>query len=584
MDFKEQVKSSIDIVKVVGEYVRLQKAGSSGRYTGLCPFHQEKTPSFGVNQNLQFYKCFGCDAKGDVINFIMQIDGLTFPEALKTLAERNGIPVPKRTEFGDAESKMRATLVEMHATAAQVFQENLRSASGAEARAYLQRRGVSQEMIEIFGLGFSDPSGKALVRRFSDAGIPGAQMEASGLVKKRETGGYFDAFRGRLMFPIHDESGRVIAFGGRSMREQDQPKYLNSPETPIYRKSSILYNLHRARDGMRKLNRAVLVEGYMDVIGAFAAGVKEVVASCGTALTQQQVRNIRRHADTIVLNFDPDNAGSNAAERAIQLLLDEGLHVRVLTLDGGLDPDEYAKEKGAEAYRAKLDAASEYFHWLADRARTKFDMRSAEGRMDAFKFLQPSVQKIGDRLARATVASDIASYLGVDPRLVRDQFKHVPMDRPASRPQPRPSIPANERILLEALMASAEARAEVLPRLTPDMTQDLQCREIFEALGRIGDVPASQTFAALEDRLSPPAQALLHDVLAADDKSNEDSHLEQARLCLLQCESDLLRRRLADLRVRIKTEEREGRLNEAMELMAELHRLELKRRGVAGAE
>ena len=192
------------------------------------------------------------------------------------------------------------------------------------------------------------------------------------------------------------------------MRDEDQPKYLNSTETPIYRKSSVLYNLHRARDGMRRSGRAILVEGYMDVIGVYAAGVKEVVASCGTSLTNGQVRTIHRHADNVMVNFDPDTAGANAAEKAIQLFLDEGLHVRVLALDGGLDPDEYVKQNGAEAYRKKLDAASGYFHWLADRARAKFDMRSSDGRMDAFKFLLPSVQKICDKLERAAIASDLA--------------------------------------------------------------------------------------------------------------------------------------------------------------------------------
>ena len=370
MEFVEQLKSSIDIVKVVGEYVRLKRVGATGRYVGLCPFHQEKTGSFNVNQARQIYKCFGCGVGGDALKFVMEIDGLTFPEALKQLAERNGIPMPKRSEFSDAESRQRGALMEMHAAAAQIFQANLRGPQGAEARAYLERRGVSQEMIEAFGLGYSGAAGQELARRFTEQGIPQDQMEASGLVRRRQEGsGFYDYFRGRLMFPIHNESGKVIAFGGRAMREEDQPKYLNSPETSIYKKTSVLYNLHRARDAMRKLNRAVLVEGYMDVIGAHSAGVKEVAASCGTALTPPQVRTLHRLADTVVVNFDPDAAGANATEKALQLLLDEGLHVRVLALEGGLDPDEYVKQNGAEVYRAKVDSAGGYFHWLADRAR-----------------------------------------------------------------------------------------------------------------------------------------------------------------------------------------------------------------------
>jgi DNA primase len=440
MDFVEQLKSSIDLVKVAGEYVRLRRIGATGRYLGLCPFHQEKTPSFNVNQTRQFYKCFGCGAGGDVLKFVMEVDGLTFPETLKLLSERHGIPMPQRPEYSDSDSRLRGALHDMHAIAAKLYRSALNGPSGADARAYLNQRGVSAELIETFELGFSDPQGQALTRKLTEERFSQEQMEASGLVRRRSEGsGFYDYFRGRLIFPIHNESGKVIAFGARAMQADEQPKYLNSPETPIYRKTSTLYNLHRSRDAMRKTNRAVLVEGYMDVIGVHAAGVKEVVASCGTALTNTQVRALHRHADTVVVNFDPDDAGANAAERAIQLLLDEGLHVKVLAFGGGsgdatnekLDPYEYVKRFGAEAYCAQLDAASSYFHWLADRARAKFDMRGADGRMDAFKFLLPAVQKISDKLERAAIASDLAGYLGVEPGLVLEQFKRAATDRHA---------------------------------------------------------------------------------------------------------------------------------------------------------
>ena len=441
MDFAEQLKSSIDIVKVAGEYVRLKRVGATGRYVGLCPFHQEKTPSFNVNQTRQFYKCFGCGVGGDVIKFVQEIEGLSFWESVKMLAERYGIPMPKRSDYSDAESKLRGALMEMHAIAARLFQENLRGPAGrGGAGVSRQARRVRQEVIDTFELGYAEPSGQALTRKLSERNFSAEQMEASGLVRKRNEGaGYYDNFRGRLMFPIHNESGKVIAFGGRAMNDEDQPKYLNSPETPIYKKTSVLYNLHRAREAVRRSGRVVLVEGYMDVIGVYAAGVKEVVASCGTALTNGQVRTMHRHADTVVVNFDPDTAGANAAEKAIQLLLDEGLHVRVVALDGGLDPDEYCKQNGAEAYRAKLDGAATYFHWLADRARARFDMKTSDGKVDAFKFLLPAVQKITDKLERAATVNDLASYLGVDPGLVLDQFKKAAADRRAPVPQAAPA-------------------------------------------------------------------------------------------------------------------------------------------------
>lgn len=578
MDFVEQLKSSIDIVKVVGEYVRLRRVGSTGRYLGLCPFHQEKTPSFNVHQARQFYKCFGCGAGGDALKFVMEVDGLTFPEALKLLAERNGIPMPKRNEYSDADSKLRGALLEMHARAAELYQAALRGPQGGEVRAYLARRGLSPELIETFQLGFSDPAGQALTRRLTEERFSPEQLQASGLSRRRDDGsGFFDYFRGRLMFPIHNESGKAIAFGGRAMRDDDQPKYLNSPETPIYRKTSTLYNLHRAREAMRRANRAVLVEGYMDVIGAYAADVREVVASCGTALTNPQVRAIHRHADTVVVNFDPDDAGRNAAERAIQILLDEGLHVRVLTLDGGLDPDEYVKQNGAEAYRARLDAAPGYFHWLADRARARFDMRGADGRMDAFKFLLPAVQKISDKLERAAVASDIAGYLGVDPGLVLDQFKRAATQRRGALPdtagsRPRVEIPALERILVQALVSSEPARRETLPRLPPPMTARFATHEIFEALTQMAAAPLS--FAALDARLSEPARALLHDILAADEIGDDATCLARAEACMRRLEEDFRRRQMDEIRSRVKSAEREGNIEEVVRWTGELMRLD----------
>jgi len=590
MDFVEQLKSSIDIVKVIGEYVRLRRVGSTGRYTGLCPFHQEKTASFNVNQARQFYKCFGCGVGGDVLKFVMEIEGLTFPETLKLLAERNGIQMPKRTEYADAESKLRGVLFDIHVIASNLFQASLRGPQGAEARAYLERRGVSQELIDTFELGFSEASGQALVRRLAQERFTAEQLEASGFVRKREDGsGYFDAFRGRLMFPIHNESGKVIGFGGRAMRDGDQPKYLNSPETPIYKKTSVLYNLHRARDGMRRSTRAVLVEGYMDVIGVYAAGVKEVVASCGTALTNAQVRTIHRHADTVIVNFDPDSAGANAAERAIPLFLEEGMHVRVLALDGGLDPDEYVKQNGADAYRKKLDSAGGYFHWLADRARAKFDMRSADGRMDAFRFLQPAIEKITDPLERAAIANDVAGYLGVEPGLVLERFRKSASERraPAPRAESHPQIPAVERILLNALISSDEARVEILPRLADVLTTEFTTREIFATLRNVVDagpqsLSSAALFSAVESRLAGPSQTLLHEIAAADEMGDGSFSLEQARACLRRLELDFKKRQMDELRTSVKTAEREGRVQEAFGFMAELSRLERELRGAGG--
>src|SRR4051794_5229911 len=394
MSFAEQLKSQLNIVDVVGQYVRLKRQGAGPRYVGLCPFHSEKTPSFGVHSTLQIYKCFGCDARGDVFRFVMEHDHLTFPEALKSLSERYGIPMPERQRFEDPDAQRRAAILEVHEIAAQVFQDNLRSGMGRDARSYLESRGISPEATAEFRLGLSDSSGQQLVQRLQKFGT--TVLQESGLVLQRQEGtGFFDRFRGRLMFPIHNEAGKVIAFGGRALRQGDEPKYLNSPETPIYKKSTVLYNLHRAKIDARKHNRMILVEGYMDVIGVYSAGIAEVVASSGTSLSTEQVRSIKRQISQgqagngqIVLNFDPDAAGTRSTAKYIAPILAESIRVKVLQIPGGLDPDEYIQENGSEAYCKLLEQAESYFHWLADRNKEKFDMRTAEGRADAFKHLQ----------------------------------------------------------------------------------------------------------------------------------------------------------------------------------------------------
>lgn len=574
MDFAEQVKSQIDIVRTVGEYVRLRKAGT--RFVGLCPFHTEKTPSFGVNPR-GFYKCFGCGAGGDVIKFVMEVEGLSFWEALKSLAERNGIPLPKRSETADTDAQLRGALYRMHEIALELFRAGLYGPAGADARAYLARRGVTQGVAERFGVGFAESSGSALLRRFEQEGFSAAELEASGLVRRRqEGGGYYDAFRGRLMFPIHSESAKIIAFAGRALRDGDEPKYLNSPETPIYKKNTVLYNLNRAKDAIRKQDRAVLVEGYMDVIGVVAGGVEEVVATCGTALTNPQVRTLRRHSENVVVNFDPDVAGANATERSIQILLDEHMRVRVLTLEDGLDPDEFIKERGAETYRKLLSQAGTYFHWLADRARVRFDMRSADGRLEGFRFLLPAIQKVPDRLERAAIAEDVADYLGVDKGLVLDQFRKSATDRSAgggARPA-APAAPPLERMLLLSLLASAEARGEVMPRLAELAAfRDFRVRSLLEAMREMDEAGVVVDYLSLEGRVAEPDRTLLREIVTADEMGEAGHTAEQARACLRELETAGREAQRAALRAQLKAAERAGDTAEALRLMGELGRL-----------
>ena len=573
MDFRDQVKSSVDIVSVVGEYVRLRKAGT--RYVGLCPFHQEKTPSFGVQPAHQYYKCFGCGAGGDVIKFVMEIEGLTFWEALTHLAERHGIPVPKQTRHSDEESKLREALLAMHDLAQQIFRRALDSNAGAAAREYIAKRGISPATAAEFGIGYVDRSGQTLTRLFERKGFGAADQAASGLVMRRQDGsGCFDRFRDRLMFPIHNESGKIIAFAGRALAPGDEPKYMNSPETPIYRKSHVLYNLHRARQAVRQTGRGILVEGYMDVIGLYDAGVLEAVASCGTALTEQQVRALRRHTDKIVVNYDADAAGTNAAERSVQMLLEEGMHIRVLELEGGLDPDEYVRRHGPDAYRRRLKQATLYFHWLADRVRKRYDMNSAEGRVAGLReVLLPAIERIPDRLERASVAEDVASYLRVDVNLILSEFRRTGgmIKGGEAVPPRREAVHPKEKLLIRLLLDDQRARAEVIPRLRPMKTiRRFQTWPVLRVMLELEEAGTGWSYADVEARVDDGSKQVLASVIFDDASGDQDASLEQALAFLPQLERKEREARLAEIKQQISAAEKSGDIQEALRLMAEL--------------
>ncbi len=568
MDFVEQLRSSVDIVSVIGERVRLKKSGPN-RYMGLCPFHTEKSPSFTVHVVHQFYKCFSCGAGGDVFKFITEIEGISFYEALKFLAERYGIPMPKRSLVADEDSRLREAVFHMHELAQEAFRSNLQASAGEAARSYLQRRGVSEETAALFGLGYSDRSGRSLLRIFEQQGL-GSRLEHSGLARKRDDGSFYDYFRNRLMFPIHNESGKIIGFGGRALAAEDNPKYLNSPETPIYKKSAVLYNLHRAKEAIRKEDRVILVEGYMDAIGVTAAGIHGVVASCGTSLTTQQVQSLKRHSQRIVVNFDPDAPGANAAERSINLLLEESMQVRIMELDGDLDPDEYCKERGADAYRGRLEAARGYFYWLADRARAKHGVHTSEGIVAVLQSLLPAVQRISDRLERMAIANDLAGYIGVDKGLVLDSFRKSVAERkeqPLERP--RIALRPDERVLLNAVLNGS---AEIVSELREIQTvEQLASRRIFQSVFALDAAGERLSFEALNARLEDADRNLLADAVLREDVETVAEEVSAAINSLRRSESNQQR---AQLKARIKESERAGRWEEALQLMAELQRLE----------
>jgi DNA primase len=540
----DEVRTAADIVKVVGDYVKLRKAGAN--YMGLCPFHQEKTPSFAVHPTKQIFHCFGCGVGGDVFKFVMLLENLTFPEALRRVAEKVGVPLREavRDETFDANARERAVLYKIHEAAAKFFAAQLGgTAEGRAARAYLADRGLSDEVVGRFRLGYAPADGQGLTRALRDAGFEPEALEKSGLVlRDNEDKRHFDRFRRRIIYPISNESGKVVAFGGRALGD-DQPKYLNSPETPIYTKGRVLYHLDRAGSAIRKLDYAILVEGYMDCIAVASAGVENVVATCGTSLTESQIRLLGRYARRVVVNYDPDSAGVAATERSLTLLLEEGFEAKVLALPGGLDPDSFIRRQGAAPYRERLANAPTYLDYLTERATTQHDVSRPEGKIAAANAVMPYLARVPNPMLRAELANRLAERLRVDERLLRDELKRAAgegrREIKARIEGAASSATPAEKQLLRAFIENEELADEFLGRLVDD--GDLAGRaseEIFLKLLEARRRGEKTDPARFGDSLGTEAQRLVYESLFA---AGETPEREQVEACLRA-----LRRRRAE--------------------------------------
>jgi DNA primase len=523
-DFAYTVKQQADIVRIIGDYIKLKKTGAQN-YSGLCPFHGEKTPSFSVHATKQFYYCFGCHEKGDVFSFIQKVENITFPESVRLVAQKLGIPLPKASYStpGEAkEARLRGQLLDVHERAVALFQECLRRPEGARAREYLKGRGLDEEMIAKFRIGYAPDSGFLLRDRLKeefseevlresglfswkespspelssraeaersksappqsrDLGLESApslsvrsldgqrgdfdssQKPEAGS-RKPEAASMYSKFRNRVMFPISSEAGKVIAFTGRTLAadEKSGPKYLNSPETPIYSKGKVLFNLDLAKEWIKKFDYAILVEGQMDCISVYAAGFHNVIASSGTAFTELQAKLLGRFSKNTVVNFDPDTAGAKATERTLGLLVEEEFTIKVLTLEQGFDPDLYIRRKGKEAYGAALKNSQKYFDYLIERARSQFPVRSADGKVKAVNYLLPHIQRVPSRIVRDELAHEISQKLGIDSAVLRQELRHAASTRTTSavKAPAEAQVTDAEKVLIRALASARQMSGE----------------------------------------------------------------------------------------------------------------------------
>jgi DNA primase len=512
-NFKESLKQQADIVRIVGDYVKLRKAGAQN-FSGLCPFHSEKTPSFSVHATRQFFHCFGCGESGDVFTFVQKAENVTFPEAVRVIAQKLGVPMPKVSFSSPAEARdaqVRMALLDVHVRATAFFQECLRRPEGANAREYLKGRGLDADTIERFRIGYAPDSGfllrDALRREFDEellreSGLfswkDGSQLSAVGsqpsvgswqrkqvlrsaqddnsvegersgfdgsqlAARSSQPAAIYSKFRNRVMFPICNDQGKVIGFTGRTLSTDEKagPKYLNSPETPIYSKSRVLFNLDNAREAIRKLDYSIVVEGQMDCISVYAAGFHNVIASSGTAFTELQAKLLGRFSKNVVVNFDPDTAGARATERTLGLLVEEEFSIRVLTLETGFDPDLFIRRKGKDAYGLALKNSQKYFDYLIDRARAQFPARNSDSKVKAVNHLLPHIQRVPSRIVRDELALEISQKLGIDSAVLRQELKHAATNRAATQVKAptEAQITGAERVLIRALASATQMQS-----------------------------------------------------------------------------------------------------------------------------
>jgi DNA primase len=586
--FAERVKQQADIVRVIGEYVRLKKSGQN--FTGLCPFHAEKSPSFAVHPVKQIYHCFGCGVGGDVFKFVMEIDKVAFPEAIRVVAEKCGIAIPRPKASSPEERKenqQRTLLVEMHREAQTFFLQQLGGTlEGKAARAYLEDRGLDKDAIARFGIGYAPSGGDALLR-FLKSKYKEPLLIESGLVSRDQSGGtrMYDRFRRRITFPIANESGKIVAFGCRTLGD-DQPKYLNSPETHIYSKSNVLYHLDRAKEALRRADFAVLVEGYMDAIAVARAGISNVVASCGTSLAEPQIKLLSRFTKRVIVNYDPDTAGQLATERSISLLLENDFEVRVLALpamnitagDGtkyskNADPDLYIREMGVETYTKLLKDAPPYVDYLIGRAR-HMDLSTGEGKLRAVNFLLPYVQKIPNRLLRSEWATRIAQQLRLEEPVLRAALSKAAAER-RSGLKVAPELVGRaakpvERRLIRMLAEADSFRRELAQRLSKaGLCAGLETEKVFAALiaanlaGKA--IEATEIAAGLEER----DRRMLFEILF-----EESSELtwEEAESCIESLQNRQTERALSEVQRGIEANPDPAEMRTLLEKKQELMR------------
>jgi DNA primase len=587
--FIDDLKRQADIVRVVQDYVQLKKKGAN--WMACCPFHKEKTPSFSVSPAKEIFYCFGCHKGGSVFNFVMEMERVSFPDAIKLVAEKSGVPLPKLIDDSRFEARRQESeeVIELNKWALEWWEQQLESGGEARiARDYLLRREITEETRQTFRLGYAPDSWDALSIYLRQKGASQDQIDRSGLVVKKEEGGSYDRFRGRLIFPVMDIQGKPIAFGGRTLRDEDA-KYINSPETAAYVKGRNLFGLNLTRDEIRRAGFAILVEGFLDLIVPYQFGIRNVVASLGTALTPDQAKLAARFAGKVVVNYDGDNAGVQAAKKAIEILLAEDLEVKILVLPDNSDPDEFIRKSGALEYQRQRGEAQPHIQFVIDQAVRDRKLSNPADKEAAIDEVLPYIRAVRSRIQKREYFDIAMDSLRISDAALRRELWHSIRTgigqgarvgaTAVKRANVKPTV-AEER-LLELLLADEKLRPMVLPKLEPGDYDDLPTAPIFRALleGEREGTPIDFDF--LSRKTEGDAISELLPSLLMSELENEEGHQSEARqLAAERCLNALrlmkVDRRISDLRSEIAAAERNGETERCDKLATE--QIELTRR------
>lgn len=506
----DEIRTRSDIVEIISERIQLKKSGAN--YKGLCPFHSEKTPSFIVSQGKQIFHCFGCGAGGNVYQFVMQIENVPFPEAVLYLAKRYGIGIPQQKGKG-INSGQKSILYNVNELASDFFRRQLlESPQGNAAREYLKKRGIKDDTADVFKIGYAPSLREGIQQFLKKKGFSIETQRLAGLIREKEDGGYIDKFRDRIIFPISDTEGRVVGFGGRILNDaEERPKYLNSPETPVYKKSDILYGLNLSKEHIRKGKEAFLVEGYFDLITAYQNGVKNIISTSGTALTESHAGVLKRYTDNVTLIFDGDEAGKVASMRGGVALLNKGIKVKVIPLPSGNDPDSFIKEKGMEGFLGAAKGARLYMEYIIEKSVSESDMKNTDGKIGCVKTVLPYLSLINSSIERSVYISLLADRTGVKEKAIMEEMDKESRVRSKEsgvgnsefrtpNPESRTSNKA-ERILVQLMLLDSKNINKIKSRISADDFNDGDMAKITSILFSLSVVEEGVMLSQVMDML-----------------------------------------------------------------------------------